>query len=202
MGLSRNSVGYKWVYKTKYDSKGNIESFKVRLMTKDFTQREGINYTETFSSVSSKDSFRIIIALVAHYDLELHQINVKTAFLNGNLQEIVYMAQPKGFGVEDREHMRCILKKSFYGLKQASRQLHIKFDEVIRSFSFSENKVDNYIYIKFKGKDFTILVLCVDDILLASSDKNMLYETKSFLSSNFDMKDLGDASYVQGIEIH
>jgi hypothetical protein len=152
--------------------------------------------------MSSKDSFRIIMALVAHYDLELNQMDVKTAFLNGNLQKNIYMAQPAGLTVEGKEHMGCKLKKSLYGLKQASRQWYIKFDEVITSFDFTENKVDNYIYVKFKGKDFTILVLYVDDILLASSDKNMLYEIKSFLSSNFDMKDLGDASYVLGIEIH
>jgi hypothetical protein len=112
------------------------------------------------------------------------------------------MTQPEGFTVEGKEHMGCKLNKSLYGLKQASRQWHIKFDEVIMSFSFSENKVDNCIDVKFKGKDFTILVLYVDDILLASSDKNMLYETKISLSSNFDMKDLGNASYVLGIEIH
>jgi hypothetical protein len=94
------------------------------------------------------------------------------------------------------------LKNSLYGLKQVSRQWYIKFDEVIRSFSFSENKVDNCIYVKFKGKHFTILVLYVGDILLTCCDKNMLYETKSFLSPNFDMKDLGDASYILGIEIH
>jgi hypothetical protein len=142
------------------------------------------------------------MVLVAHYDLELHQMDVKTAFLNGNLQENVYMAQPEGFAVEGKEHMWCKLKKSLYGLKQASRQWHIKFDEVIRSFGFTENKVDNCIYVKFKGKDFTILVLYIDDILLVSSDKNILYETKSFLSSNFDVKDMGDASYVLGIQIH
>jgi hypothetical protein len=142
------------------------------------------------------------MALVAHYDLELHQMDVKTTFINGNLQENVYMAQPVGFAVEGKEHMRCKLKKSLYGLKQASRQWYIKFDEVIRSFDFTENKVDNCIYVKFKEKDFTILVLYVDDILLVNNDKNMLYETKSFLCSNFDMKDLGDASYVLGIEIH
>jgi hypothetical protein len=171
-------------------------------VAKGFTQREGIDYTETFSPMSSKDSFRIIMALVAHYDLELHQIDVKTAFLNGNLQEIVYMTQPKGFAVEVKEHMGCKLKKSLYVSKQVSRQWYIKFDEVIRSFGFSENKVDNCIYVKLKEKDFTILVLYVDGILLASSDKNMLYETKSFLSSNFDMKDVADASYVLSIEIH
>jgi hypothetical protein len=196
------TVGFKWVYKTKQDSKGNIERFKERLMAKGFTQREGIDYTKIFSPVSSKDSFRIIMTLVAHYDLELHQIDVNTTFLNGNLQENVYMAQPEGFAVEGKEHMGCKLKKSLYGLRQASRQWYIKFDGVIRSFDFAENKVDNCIYVKFKRKDFTILMLYVDGILLASSDKNILYETKSFLFSNFDMKDLGDASYVLGIEIH
>jgi hypothetical protein len=81
------TVGCKWVYRTKHDSKGNIKRFKARLVAKGFTQREGIDYTETFSPMSSKDSFRIIIALVAHYDLKLYQMDVKTAFLNGNLQK-------------------------------------------------------------------------------------------------------------------
>jgi hypothetical protein len=85
-------VGCKWVYKTKYNSKGNIEIFKAQLVAKDFTQREGIDYTETFSLVSCKDSLRIIMTLVAHYDLELYQMYVKTTFLNGDLLENVYMA--------------------------------------------------------------------------------------------------------------
>ena len=90
-------------------------------MAKDFTQREGIDYNETFSLVSCMDSFRIIMALVAHYDLELHQIDVKMAFLNGDVDENIYMAQPKGFVVKEKERMGCRLKKSIYGLKQASR---------------------------------------------------------------------------------
>ena len=91
-------------------------------MAKGFTQREGIDYNETFSPVFSKDSFRIIMALVAHFNLELHQMDVKMAFLNGDLHENVYMAQPEGFAVQDKEHLGCQLKKSIYGLKQASRQ--------------------------------------------------------------------------------
>ena len=112
-------VGYKWVYKTKHDSKGNIERFKARLMAKGFTQREGIDYNEIFSLVLYKNSFRIIMALVAHYNLELHQMDVKTTFLNRDLEKKVYTAQPKGFVVKEKERMGCRLKKSIYGLKQA-----------------------------------------------------------------------------------
>jgi hypothetical protein len=105
-------------------------------MAKGFTQREGIDYTETFSPVSCKDSLRIIMALVTHYDLELHQMDAKTTFLNGDLLENVYMAQPKGFAVKGKEHMGCHLRKSIYGLKQTSRKWYLKFDETIRSFGF------------------------------------------------------------------
>ena len=99
------TVGCKWVYKTKHDSKGNIERFKARLVTKGFMQREGINYNETFSPVSYKDYFRIIMVLVAYYNLELHQMDVKTTFLNGDLEKNIYMAQPKGFVLEEKECM-------------------------------------------------------------------------------------------------
>jgi hypothetical protein len=142
------------------------------------------------------------MALVAHYDLALHQMDVKTAFLNGDLQENVYMAQLEGFVVEGKEHMGCKLKNSIYVLKQASKQWYLKVYEVIKKFGFIENQVDNCIYVKIKRSLFIILVLYVDDILLVCSDKNLLHETNGFLSSNFDMKDLGDASYVLGIEIH
>src|SRR3954465_2694531 len=175
------TVGCKWVYETKYDSNGNVEKYKARLVAKGFTQREGIDYHETFSPVSSKDSFIIVMALVAHYDLELHQMDVKTAFLNGDLNEDVYMTQPEGFVAEGKEHMACRLKKSIYGLKQASRKWYLKFNKIIRTFGFKENEMDNCIYVKFKGIRLTILVLYVNDILLACSDKDMLHGTKRFL---------------------
>jgi hypothetical protein len=98
-------VGCKWIYKTKYDSKGNIKRFKTRLVAKGFMQREGIDYNEIFSPVSCKVSFRIIMMLVAHYNLELHQMDVKITFLNGDLLENVYMTQPKGFAMKRKEHM-------------------------------------------------------------------------------------------------
>ena len=90
-------IGCKWIFKTKKDSKGNVERYKARLVKKGFTQKEGINYKETFSPVSSKDSFRIIMALVAHFNLELHQLDVKRAFPNGDINETIYMVQLENF---------------------------------------------------------------------------------------------------------
>ena len=137
------TIGCKWVFKTKKDSLGNIEA---RLVAKGFTQKEGIDYMETFSPVSKKDSLRIILALVAHFDLELQQMDVKTTFLNGELEEEVYMKQPEGFPSSDGEQLVCKLKKSIYGLKQASRQWYLKFHNIISSFGFEENVMDQCIY--------------------------------------------------------
>nr|CAN68858.1 hypothetical protein VITISV_004449 [Vitis vinifera] len=119
-------IGCKWIFKTKQDSKGNIVRYKTRLVAKGFTQKEGIDCKETFSPVSSKDSFRIIMALVAHYDLELHQMDVKTAFLNGNIDETIYMVQPKNFESNDSKQLVCRLKRSIYGLKQSMGHLCVE----------------------------------------------------------------------------
>jgi len=120
------------------------------------------------------------MALVAHYDLELHQRDVKTTFLNGDLKENVYMAQPKGFVMEGKERMGCRLKKSIYALKQALRQWYLKFDQTIRNFGFKENVEDNCVHGKFKNRKFIFFVLYVDDILLASNDVSLLLKIKKF----------------------
>jgi len=178
-----------------------LKRYKARLVAKGYTQKDGIDYKETFSPVSKKDSLRIIMALVAHYDLELHQMDVKTAFLNGNLEEEVFMDQLEGFSVEGKKHIVCKLEKSIYGLKQASRQWYITFNGTITSFGFQEIIVNRCVYRKVSGSKFIFLVLYVDDILLAAKDLSILRETKDFLSKNFEMKDMGEASYVIGIEI-
>jgi len=133
--------------------------------------------------------------LVAHYDLELHQMDVKTAFLNGDLEEDVYMDQPVGFIEEGKENMVCKLKKSIYELKQTFRQWYLKFNDTITFFGFKENIVDRYIYLKVSGSKFIFLILYVDDILLATNDLGLLSETKKFLSNNFEMKDMSEAYY-------
>ena len=113
-------------FKTKRDSKGNIVRYKALLVAKDFTQKEGIDYKETFSPVSSNDFFRIIMALVAHYDLELHQMDVKTSFLNGNIDETIHIVQPENFESNDSKQLVCKLKRSIYGLKQTSQTMVLK----------------------------------------------------------------------------
>ena len=125
-------IGCKWVLKTKKDLLGNIERNKAKLIAKGFTQKEGINYKETFL-VSKKDSFHVIMALVAHFDLELQQMNMKTTFLSEDLEEEVYIKQPEGFSSKDGKHLVCKLKKFIYGLKQTSCQWYLKFLDVISS---------------------------------------------------------------------
>ena len=159
--LSRGikTIGCKWIFKTKHDSKGNVERYKARLVAKGYTQKEGINYEETFSPVSKKDSLRIVMALVTHFDLELHQMNVKIAFLNGDLHEEVYMDQLEGFQDKGKEHMVYKLKKSIYDLKQTSKQWYLKFHEILITFGFKDNLVDQCIYLKINGTKICIIVL-------------------------------------------
>ena len=128
-------------------------------------------------------------------------MDVKTTFLNGDLDEEVYMEQPIGFTEVGKEHLVCKLNKSIYGLKQASRQWYLKFDRIITQNGFKENIVDRCIYLRVIGSSYIFLVLYVDDILLASNDSDLLIETKHMLSTHFDMKDLSEASYVLGIKI-
>ena len=129
-------------------------------------------------------------------------MDVKTAFLNGELEEKVYMKQPEEFPCSDGEQLVCKLKKSIYSLKQASRQWYLKFYNVISLFGFVENVMDQCIYLKVSESKVCFLVLYVDDILLATKDKGLLHEVKQFISKNFDMKEMGEASYVIDIKIH
>ena len=129
-------------------------------------------------------------------------MDVKTTFLNGDIDEKINMVQPENFMSGDTKRMVCILKKSIYGLKQASRQWYYKFHQVIISSGFEINMVDDCRYHKFSGSKHIYMVLYVDDILLATNDIGMLHETKIFLSKKFERKDLGDSSFVLGIQIH
>ncbi|KAK4412129.1 Retrovirus-related Pol polyprotein from transposon TNT 1-94 [Sesamum alatum] len=195
------SVGCKWVYKRKLGINGEVTTFKARLVAKGYTQRPGVNFEDTYSPVAMVKSIRILLAIASWYDYEIWQMDVKTAFLNGFVEEEIYMDQPEGFTVAGEEQKVCRLQKSIYGLKQASRRWNIRFDEVIRGYDFIKNESDPCVYKKVSGSSIVFLVLYVDDILLIGNDVRMLANTKAWLSTQFSMKDLGEASDILGIQI-
>ena len=201
----RKVVSCKWIFKKKIESSPNEADhirFKARLVARGFTQEEGIDFTEVFSPVVKHASIRMLLALVAKKDWELEQLDVKTAFLHGNLEETIYMLQPEGFIRPGDESKVCLLKKSIYGLKQASRQWHKTFDAYVLKNGFVRSKYDGCVYIrKRKGVPIAYLLLYVDDMLVAGERMCDVQDVKDNLRSAFEMKDLGPARKILGMNI-
>ena len=139
-------IGVKWVFRVKKDSGGRILRHKARLVVKGYAQREGINFGEIFSPVARMDSIRILIAIAAQEKWELHHLDVKTAFLNGEIKEDIYITQPEGFEVKGKEDHILKLKKALYGLKQAPRAWNSRLNEVLLKQGFVRSKCDYGVY--------------------------------------------------------
>ena len=199
----KKAIGCKWVYTKKEGIPGrdNIR-FKARLVAKGYAQKEGIDYNEVFSPVVKHASIRILLALVAQFDLELAQLDVKTAFLHGDLEEEIYMSQPDGFKIAGKENWACKLNKSLYGLKQSPRQWYKRFDRFMMETEYTRSQFDHCVYFrKLPDGSFIYLLLYVDDMLIASTSKVEIDKLKAQLAREFEMKDLGEAKKVLGMEI-
>ena len=194
-------LGYKWIFKRKMKTDGSIDKYKARLVIKGYRQKEGLDYFDTYSPVTRITSIRMVIAIAALRNLEIHQMDVKTAFLNGDLNEEIYMEQPEGFSAPGQEGKVCRLVKSLYGLKQAPKQWHEKFDNAILSSGFKINECDKCVYVKDTDKGYVILCLYVDDMLIVGSNDEIIKSTKKMLNSKFDMKDMGIADVILGVRI-
>nr|GEY08709.1 retrotransposon protein, putative, Ty1-copia subclass [Tanacetum cinerariifolium] len=192
----------KWLFKKKTDMDGNVHIYKDRLVAKGYTQTPGIDYEETFFPVADIRAIRILIAIAAYYDYEIWQMDVKTAFLNGYLNDEVYMEQPEGFVNPKYPNRVCKLKRSIYGLKQASRPRNKRFDDEIKKFGFIQNRDEPCVYQKASGSNITFLILYVDDILIMGNSIPMLQSVKTYLGKCFAIKDLGEAAYILGIKIY
>jgi hypothetical protein len=144
-------LGYKWEFKKNLRPDGTIDKYKARLVVKGYTQKEGKYFFDTYSPVARLTTIRVLLSLAASHGLLVHQMDVKIAFLNGELEEEIYMIQPGGYVVKCQEDKVCKLVKSLYGLKQAFKQWHEKFDVILISAGFSVNKADRCVYYHHGG---------------------------------------------------
>eukprot|EP00253_Pinus_taeda_P018195 PITA_18195 len=196
----RKLVRCKWVYRTKYGLDGKVDKHKAHLVAKGFSQVEGIEYIETFYPVSKMNSIHLDLSLAASFKWEVHKMDVKSAFSQGDLHEEIYMEQPTGF-VQINSILVCRLKKSLYGLKQAPQASYAKMDRFLLETGLSRCHSDNTVYTKKVGKSLIILILYVDDLILTGSDPNLINHVNSSLKKNFEMKYLGHLHYFLALQV-
>lgn len=198
----KKAVKCKWVFKKKMGLEGQLLRYKVRLVAKGYTQEYGIDYNETYSPVVRYSTIRTLLALAVHLDMCVDHMDVKTAFLNGELQETVYMEQPEGYKIKGKENHVFKLNKAIYGLKQASKAWYYKIDNVLTELQFKKSLCEPCVYIKSDvAGNLIILALYVDDILLFSKDTSSKKLLKEELMRIFEMKDLGRATHILGMRL-
>ncbi|KAF0639715.1 hypothetical protein FPSE5266_01344 [Fusarium pseudograminearum] len=190
-----NVLRGKWVYKLKRGGKGEILRHKARFVVRGFEQEEGIDYHETFASVVKPMSYKAIFAIAAALDLEVEQMDVKTAFLYGDIDEDIYISQPEGF--HDGTERVCKLNKALYGLKQAPRIWYNTLSSYLAELGFKPLYSDIGVFIKGS----TFIAVYVDDLLLVGPNKKEIKKIKSMLSDRFKMTDLGPCEYYLGMSV-
>ena len=191
-------VGCKWIYNIKSRSDRSIKRYKAHLVAKGFTQEYVIDYEETFALVARISSVRALLAVAAASKCDLFQMDVKNAFLNGDLSEKVYMQPPLGLSVDSNKV--CHLRRALYGLKQAPRAWFAKFSSTISRLGYMASHYDSTLLLRCTDKGTILLLLYVDDMIITSNDLSGIQELKDFLSQ-FEMKDLGHLSYFLGLKI-
>jgi hypothetical protein len=198
----KKTIGVKWVYKIKRTADGDVDRYKARLVAKGYKQKYGIDYEEVFAPVARLDTVRLLISLAAHHSWKIYQLDVKSAFLNGVLEEEVYVEQPEGFISQGEEDKVYRLKKALYGLKQAPRAWNARIDDYLQQNGFIKCPYEHSVYMKTDDKgEFLILCLYVDDLLFTGSSEKMFAKFKQSMFKEFEMTDNGLMSYFLGIEV-
>ena len=194
------AVGCKWIFKTKRDAASEIVRHKARLVARGFSQVPRVDFNETFASVSKFTTIRCIVALGVALDLKMHQMDVKTTFLNVDLEEDIYMEQPNGFVQHGHEHLVCKLKKSLYGLKQASPAWYQKIDATLLDLGFERCVADHSLYFAQTGPCVMLVLVYVDDLIILSSNMESMATLKSKLEAEYEMTNLRELHYYLGVE--
>ena len=196
----RKAINTKWVFRTKRDCSGKVIQYKARLVAKGYTQRKGEDYDETYSPVVRNSSLRYLFAYAINNGLMVHQMDAISAFLQGDIEEEIYITQPQGFEGRHGNGV-CKLKKAIYGLKQSSRVWNQHLDAKLKQMGFQPSAYDSCVYIMRRGDKIFIIAVYVDDLLLLTACPKWLQSVKSELMSTFKMKDMGKASQCLGMRI-
>lgn len=195
-------IGVKWVYKTKLNKDGGVDKFKARLVAKGYKQEFGVDYTEVFAPVARLDTIRLVISMAAHYSWFIFQLDVKSAFLHGELQEEVYVDHPPGYASSSNMGKVLKLKKALYGLKQAPRAWYGRINAYFSREGFEKCPFEHTLFTKH-GDNGSVLIVClyVDDLIYTGNDKSMFEDFKKSMMKEFEMSDLGLMHYFLGIEV-
>lgn len=196
----RKSISTKWLFKIKQRADGSIDRHKARFVVRGYSQVEGIDYDETFAPVGRFGSLRVLLAIAVQEELEIHMMDVDAAFLNGIINEDIYITQPEGFINSKHPDHVCKLKKSLYGLKQAPRVWNSTLDNHLKRNGFNKINSDPCIYVRFDQRGRCIIFIYVDDLLIICA-LPLLKEIKSMFTNRFNMKDLGEATTILNMAI-
>jgi hypothetical protein len=191
----------KWVFKVKRDATGNIVKHKARLVAKGYAQKQGVNFDEVFAPVARLETVRLLLALAANGGWEIHHMDVKSVFLNGDLLEEVYVHQPLGFQDQKNAGMVLKLNKALYGLKQAPRAWNAKLDYELYRLGFKRSEDEHAVYRRNENGSFLIVGVYVDDLIICGPDRNSIANFRQQMMKLFSMSDLGLLSYYLGIEV-
>lgn len=197
----RKVIGVKWVFRTKLNADGSINKHKARLVVKGYAQIFGVDYSDTFAPVARLDTIRLLLAIAAQKGWKVFQLDVKSAFLNGILQEEIYVEQPQGFVKEGEGDKVYLLRKALYGLKQAPRAWYSKIDEHLLNLGFVKSLSETTLYVKRNSTDILIVSLYVDDLLVTGNNTDLIQNFKQEMMKVFEMTDLESMSYFLGMEI-
>ncbi|MCO5613252.1 hypothetical protein L7F22_067528 [Adiantum nelumboides] len=174
----KKAIGSKWVYKIKCKSDGSVERYKASIVAKGYAQTKGLDYDEAFSSVAKMTTVRLVIAMASMFDWKLRQMDVNNAFLNGDLEEEVYMIQPEGYEHLEFPYYVCRLKKALYGLKQAPRAWCEKITRFLKNIGFKQSTADHSLFLNHVDGEILVIVLYVDDLILIGSHDDQILDVK------------------------
>ena len=199
--IGAKAIGLKWVFKLKRNSDGSINKYKARLVAKGYVQQYGVDFEEVFAPVARIETIRLLISLAATNGWEVHHLDVKTAFLHGELKEIVYVSQPEGYRKKGQENKVYRLNKALYGLRQPPRACNHKLNTILMELGFHKCSKEPSVYRKMVKGELLVVAVYVDDLFVTGTCKKLIDEFKDGMSKKFDMSDLGRLTYYLGMEV-